>query len=196
MDTAIQESRRTKLVVACMLLGSAWSFASSIFGGGWASATAITALITAIDLAFIIRYRDTLFARLFVFGLAAGFTELIADAWLVDATQTLVYSQGGPFVWRSPLYMPFAWGNIVAALGYIGWRLGRDWPPLFAALAMATFGAFYIPAFEYWAAGADWWTYRNTTALGAAPLSIIAAEFLIILAVPFATRVAGGPPLW
>ena len=49
-------------------------------------------------------------ARLILFGLITGFVELAADAWIVDVTHTLDYSVGGgPMIWRSPFWMPFAW---------------------------------------------------------------------------------------
>jgi hypothetical protein len=58
------------------------------------------------------------------FGLTAGIGELGADAWLVDFTRTLDYSSGGgPMLWRSPLWMTFAWEVVAVQFGYLGLRL-------------------------------------------------------------------------
>ena len=90
----------------------------------WRTGIALNLFDNAILLTFVIRRRDHLLARLMLFGLAVGFAELPADAWLVDYTRTLDYSVGGgPMLWRSPIWMPFAWQIVAVQFGYLGLRL-------------------------------------------------------------------------
>ena len=59
-----------------------------------------------------------------VVGVAVGFAELPADAWLVQHTRTLDYSvRGGPMLWCSPAWMPLAWQVVAVQFGYLGLRL-------------------------------------------------------------------------
>src|SRR5271165_3898004 len=55
----------------------------------WRTGLALNLFDNALLLAFVLRHRDGLLARLMLFGLVAGFVELAADAWLVDFTHTL-----------------------------------------------------------------------------------------------------------
>ena len=85
---------------------------------------ALNVIDNCLLVGFVIVRRDVLLARFLVFGLAIGFAELAADAWLVDYTRTLDYSiGGGPMIWRSPLWMPLAWEVVAVQFGYIGLRL-------------------------------------------------------------------------
>ncbi len=54
-----------------------------------------------------------------IVAIVAGWVELLADWWLVSKTGTLVYYPGGPFILRSPLYMPFAWGIVLIQTAYV-----------------------------------------------------------------------------
>ena len=184
------EQRRMWFVVGTMLLGAAWSFAGSYMGGGWKSASVIVAIIFGLYVVYIARYRNAVLGRLLLVAITAGFAELLADRWLVDSTGTLFYVPGEPLLVRSPVYMPFAWSNVLVALAYLGSRIAERWSIAIACVALALFGAVYIPAYEYWANGSGWWTYRNTAAIGAAPFYIILGEFLIVLAMPIAARYA------
>jgi Domain of unknown function (DUF6989) len=96
----------------------------------------------------VIVRRDLLLARFVLFGLAVGFAELPADAWLVDYTRTLDYSiGGGQMIWRSPLWMPLAWEVVAVQFGYIGLRLWErfGWAGL---LMIGLLGAINIPFYE------------------------------------------------
>jgi hypothetical protein len=75
----------------------------------------------ALPVAFSVRYKDRLVARLMLVGLAVRVAELAADAWLVDATGTFDDSLGGgPMLWRSPAWMPLAWEMVGVQIGYLG----------------------------------------------------------------------------
>lgn len=180
---------RTRFVLLTLLLVLCCNFTSSLFGWGWRSATIITFSISALYVVYTWRYRDNFLARILLFSLAAGWTELVADWWLVDVTGTLMYQPGGLFVWCSPLYMPFAWTVVTTQLGYIGWWLGRRYGLIAASLLTGLIGAVNIPLYEQWARNADWWQYQNTTMLGYTPWYIIGGEFLIAFSLPAAMAV-------
>ena len=102
------ESRRAKFVLCTNLLALAWTFANSFFGLGPITAYAIIALEIGLNLAYICRYRDSLLGRLWLFGITAGWVELLADRWLVDGPALWSTMNGGhlycvrPFTCPSP----------------------------------------------------------------------------------------------
>ena len=93
----------------------------------------------------VARHRDFVLERLILFGVAVGVAELAADAWLVDYTQTLDYSIGGrPMLWRSPMWMPFAWEIVAVQFGYLGlwlWQRFDGW----GLIAIGLLDAINIP---------------------------------------------------
>ncbi|MEO1369624.1 MAG: hypothetical protein AAFX50_20790, partial [Acidobacteriota bacterium] len=112
-----------------------------------------------------------------LFGLAAGFTELIADWWLVHKTQSLVYPQAE--LVESPFYMPFAWTLIMAQmLGIAHWLRSR-YSVATAMLITALICGVNIPIYEHLAKDAGWWYYTNTPLFFSAPYYIILGEALI-----------------
>jgi len=125
--------------------------------------------------------RDSVLARWLVIGFVAGWLEIVADAWLVARTTSLVYPAGEPMVWRSPLYMPFAWTIVLAQLGIIAGWLGKRLSVLQASVACALLGGSMIPLYEHLAHDAGYWWYRDTPMVWNAPLYIIVAEFLLSL---------------
>jgi len=177
---------RTRFVLFTLCLVLGWNFASSLVGWGWPTATIISFGVVALFIGYVWRYHDNFVARIILFSLATGWVELLADQWLVDVTGTLVYLPGGPFVRRSPLYMPFAWTVVTAQLGYIGWWLSKRYNVIFASVLLGVIGAINIPLYEQWAKGANWWFYRNTSMLGNTPWYIISGEFLVALTLPVA----------
>ena len=177
---------RTRFVLLTLLLVLSWNFASSLVGWGWLTAAIITFGVAGLYVNFAWRHRDGFMARILLFSLAAGWTELLADRWLVAVTGTLVYLPGGPFVWRSPLYMPFAWMVVTTQLGYLGWWLSKRFGILSASVLIGVIGAINIPLYEQWARNANWWYYRNTSMIGNTPWYIICGEFLIALTLPVA----------
>jgi hypothetical protein len=61
----------------------------------WRTGAALNLVDNCLLVGFAVVRRDALFARFLLFGVVVGFTELAADAWLVDYTRTLDYSIGG-----------------------------------------------------------------------------------------------------
>lgn len=147
----------------------------------WKTGLALNLVDNAILLTFIARHRDLPLARFMVFGLAVGFAELAADAWLVDYTKTLDYSiGGGPMLWRSPLWMPFAWEIVAVQFGYVGlwlWQRYNGW----GLAAIGMLGAVNIPYYEEMARRINWWVYSNCRMLSFTPYYIILGEFGIAI---------------
>ena len=122
--------------------------------------------------------------------MALGFSELLADAWLVDSTRTLDYSiGGGPMIWRSPLWMPFAWEVVAVQFAALGmWLMGK-WNVL-GLMLTGVIGSINIPFYEEMALKTKWWSYSNCSMLLHTPYYIILGEFLIVLGVVlFARRI-------
>ena len=178
------EARRVRFIVFSVLLGIVWSLASSMMAVGPITAYIIVGIQCALYLGYTLRYRDGLIARLFLFSIAAGLTELLADWWLVEQTGSLLYDPSGPFLVQSPLYMPLSWALILIPLGYLGIQLGGYVSLPWATVLTAVGGAAYIPLYEHWATGARWWAYRSATMIGGVPWFIIVGELLLVLPLP------------
>ncbi len=162
-----------------LLLTLLWNGTCSLFSPGWIAAGLIVGINWVIFIVYFLVCRDQLLKRLMLFAIVGGWVELLADRWLVDITNSLVYQPGGPFVIRSPLYMPFAWGVVLIQTGYLGWRFLKLMGRGPAILLTGTLGASTIPLYEWWAKGAMWWHYQDTRMLGVVPLYIILGEFMI-----------------
>ena len=149
----------------------------------WRTGMVLNLFDNAIFMAYAIARRDRRVGRLMIFGLALGFTELFADAWLVDATHTLDYSiGGGPMLWRSPVWMPFAWEIVAIQFAVLGeWlvRKFKTWGIVLAGLI----GAINIPFYEEMALKTKWWVYGNCKMFSHTPYYIILGEFLIVMGI-------------
>ncbi len=156
-----------------------WNGTCSLFSPGWIAASLICGINWIIFIVYFLIKRNQLLKRLMLFAIVAGWVELLTDKWLVDITNSLVYQPGGPFVIRSPLYMPFAWGVVLIQTGYIGWRLLKFMGRGPTILLTGTLGASTIPLYEWWAKGAMWWYYQDTRMWGVVPIYIILGEFMI-----------------
>jgi hypothetical protein len=148
----------------------------------WRSAVMLNGIENLIVLAFVWRRRDGLLARFVLFGLAVGFTELAADAWLVDYTRTLDYSPGGGWMlWRSPAWMPLAWEMVAVQFGYLALRLQERFGRV-GLLMIGALGAVNIPYYEEMAKRIHWWQYSGCRMISQTPYYIIVGEFLIAVA--------------
>jgi hypothetical protein len=180
IEQSAQESERLRVVLATIVLNIvAVVIFAAVPWSNWRTGLGLGLVDNAILIAYVIRRRDSLIGHLMVFGLVAGFAELVADAWLVTGTRTLDYSIcGGPMLWRSPLWMPMAWEIVAVQFGYIGLRLADRWggPGLLAA---GVLGAVNIPFYEEMARRTNWWSYSNCRMLSHTPYYIIAGEYLI-----------------
>jgi hypothetical protein len=154
----------------------------------WRTGAALNLIDNCLLVGFAIVRRDALLARFLLFGLAVGFAELPADAWLVDYTLTLDYSiGGGPMIWRSPLWMPLAWEVVAVQFGYIGLRL---WERFRSAglLMIGLLGAINIPFYEEMARRIHWWQYNGCRMVSSTPWYIILGEFGIAIVLTLLAR--------
>ena len=159
----------------------------------WRTGAGLNLIDNALLIAFIIIRRDRFLANLMLFGLAVGFVELASDAWLVEVLKTLDYSNGvdragfNPMIWRSPIWMPFAWQIVAVQFGYLGLRLYERfrWRGL---LLVGLLGAINIPYYEEMALRINWWRYTNCAMLLHTPYAIIVGEFLIAIYFGYAAR--------
>ena len=174
------EKARLQVVLATIALNVAAVFYFAVVPwSDWRTGLTLNLIDNVILIAHVIRRRDSFMAHLMVFGLVVGFVELAADAWLVDGTRTLDYSLGGgPMLWRSPIWMPFAWEIVAVQFGYIGSRLADRWNWA-GLLATGILGAINIPFYEEMARRTNWWAYSNCRMLLHTPYYIIAGEYLI-----------------
>src|SRR5438477_6585546 len=169
------------IVVVSLLTLAPWS--------DWRTGAALNVIDNCLLVGFVIVRRDVLLARFLVFGLAVGFAELAADAWLVDYTRTLDYSiGGGPMIWRSPLWMPLAWEVVAVQFGYIGLRLWERFSKL-GLLIIAVLGAINIPFYEEMARRIHWWQYTGCRMISFTPWYIILGEFGIALVFALLARI-------
>jgi hypothetical protein len=178
----VLERDRLHIVIATIAINVvAVALLTFVPGSDWRTATALNLIDNTLLLGFVLVRRDRFLARLMVFGLAAGITELGADAWLVEFTRTLDYSPGGgPMLWRSPLWMPFAWEVVAVQFGYLGLRLRQRFGPL-GLLLIGVLGAINIPYYEEMARRIHWWSYSGCRMLSFTPWYIIAGEFGIAM---------------
>lgn len=185
MYTTTADRRRWTLTLVTLGLSLVGDSVAAIFGLGWTAASLLGGVLLAIYALYTLVTRDPVIARLMLFGLVVGFGELPADAFGVTTTRTLVYWPGGPFIWDTPLYMPFSWLTVIAQLGFMGAWLVPRWGARRAAIAMAIFGGINIPIYEFLAKFAHFWYYQNTPLLfGVTPYYVILAEALLSMSLP------------
>jgi len=168
------------IVAVSLLTFAPWS--------DWRTGVALNVVDNCLLVGFVLVRSDALLARFLLFGLVVGFTELAADAWLVDYTHTLDYSiGGGPMIWRSPFWMPLAWEVVAVQFGYIGLRLWERFGKL-GLFLIALLGAINIPFYEEMARRIHWWQYSGCPMISFTPWYIILGEFGIALAFALLAR--------
>jgi fluoride ion exporter CrcB/FEX len=178
----VLERDRLRVVIATIVINIvAVSLLTFVPWSDWRTGAALNIVDNCLLVGFVLAKRDALLARFLFFGLVIGFTELAADAWLVDYTHTLDYSiGGGPMIWRSPLWMPLAWEVVAVQFGYIGLRLYECFGKLGLAL-IGLLGAINIPFYEEMARRIHWWQYSGCRMISFTPWYIILGEFGIAL---------------
>ena len=176
------ERDRLRVVIATIVINIvAVSLLTFAPWSDWRTGAALNIVDNCLLVGFVLVRRDALLARFLFFGLVVGFTELAADAWLVDYTHTLDYSiGGGPMIWRSPLWMPLAWEVVAVQFGYIGLRLWERFGKL-GLFLIALLGAINIPFFDDMARRIHWWQYSGCRMISFTPWYIILGEFGIAL---------------
>ena len=176
------ECERLCIVIATIIINvAAVSLLTFAPWSDWRTGAALNIVDNCLLVGFTLVRRDALLGRFLLFGLLVGFTELPADAWLVDYTGTLDYSiGGGPMIWRSPLWMPSAWEVVAVQFGYVGLRLWERFGKI-GLLMIGTLGAINIPFYEEMARRIHWWQYKDCRMISFTPWYIILGEFGIAL---------------
>jgi Domain of unknown function (DUF6989) len=176
------ECDRLRVVIATIVINIvAVSLLTFAPWSDWRTGVALNIVDNCLLVGVMLAKRDALLARFLRFGLIVGFTELAADAWLVDYTHTLDYSiGGGPMIWRSPFWMPLAWEVVAVQFGYIGLRLWEHFGKL-GLFLVALLGAINIPFYEEMARRIHWWQYGGCRMISFTPWYIILGEFGIAL---------------
>jgi hypothetical protein len=168
------------IVAVALLTFAPWS--------DWRTGAALNVVDNCLLVGFALVRRDRLLGPFLIFGVAVGFGELPADAWLVDYTRTLDYSiGGGPMIWRSPLWMPLAWEVVAVQFGYIGLRLWERFGNL-GLLMIGLLGAINIPFYEEMARRIHWWQYSSCRMISFTPWYIIVGEFGIAITLALLAR--------
>ena len=183
------ERDRLRVVIATIVINIvALSLLTFAPWSDWRTGAALNVVDNCLLVGFVLVRSDALLARFLLFGLVVGFTELAADAWLVDYTHTLDYSiGGGPMIWRSPFWMPLAWEVVAVQFGYIGLRLWERFGKL-GLFLIALLGAINIPFYEEMARRIHWWQYSGCPMISFTPWYIILGEFGIALAFALLAR--------
>ena len=93
-DTSLERDRLRVVIATIVINIVAVSVLTFAPWSDWRTGVALNIVDNCLLVGFVLFRRDALLARFLLFGLVAGFTELAADAWLVDYTRTLDYSIG------------------------------------------------------------------------------------------------------
>jgi hypothetical protein len=183
------EPKRLRVVIATIVINVvAVALLTFAPWSNWRTGLALNLFDNAILLGFVYLHRDELLLRFMLLGVVAGFTELVADAWLVNYTHTLDYSiGGGPMLWRSPVWMPFAWEIVAVQFGYLGLRLQEHFGR-FGLVVIGLLGAINIPYYEEMAWRIHWWKYDGCRMISGTPYYIIIGEFLIAMVFAFLVK--------
>lgn len=183
------KNERLKVILLTIVLNiTAVVIFANVPWSDWRTGMALNFLDNVILISYALIRRDRLMFYLIGFGLALGFTELAADAWLVDHTRTLDYSiGGGPMIWRSPLWMPFAWQVVAVQFAVLGIWLAEKFPR-WGIWLTGMIGAINIPFYEEMALRTKWWAYHDCRMFLHTPYYIILGEFFIVVSIVFFAR--------
>ena len=151
----------TAVVTISIVVVSLWIGLSSVLKAGWKSAAILSYSVFAALLAYGFWRGNTFFLAMLGFSLVAGFTELLADRWLVRNTGKLHYAPREQFLVASPMYMPFSWAVILMEFAWTGSRIGGIYGIGWGVAAAAVGGGILIPFFEHCAKGAGFWYYTD-----------------------------------
>ncbi|HXO93127.1 MAG TPA: hypothetical protein VN825_03270, partial [Candidatus Acidoferrum sp.] len=187
-DPALERGRLCVVIATIVINVIAVSLLTFAPWSDWRTGAALNLVDNCLLVGFTVVRRDALLARFLLFGVVVGFTELIADAWLVDYTRTLDYSiGGGPMIWRSPLWMPLAWEVVAVQFGYVGLRLWERFGKT-GLLMIGLLGAINIPFYEEMARRIHWWQYSGCRMISFTPWYIILGELGIAVAFALLSR--------
>ncbi len=187
-DAALERGRLRIVIATIVINVMAVSLLTFASWSDWRTGAALNFVDNCLLIGFALVRRDVLLWRFLIFGTIVGFTELTADAWLVDYTRTLDYSAGGgPMIWRSPVWMPLAWEVVAVQFGYIGLRLWERFGKT-GLVMIGLLGAINIPFYEEMARRIHWWQYSGCRMISYTPWYIIFGEFGIAIAFAWLAR--------
>ena len=178
------DTRRMWFILGSMVVAIGCLVLAALKYHGWYSAALWGFGFSAIYLLYAIIFNDKIMLHILLFTAVAGFTELLADNWLVVHTKTLLYPFE-PKLLSSPSYMPFSWIVVLTQVGYIGYLINKKHSLLFTSIAVGLLGCCIIPFYEFLAIHAGWWSYTGAPMIGGiVPVYIMVAEGLLMLSVP------------
>jgi uncharacterized protein with NAD-binding domain and iron-sulfur cluster len=181
--------REASFIVSTMLITLGFAALDATMGFGDSSAFFLAFGMFGWMCWYAYNNADVFLQRLLLFGTAAGFTELLADRWLVEGIQSLVYPAHEAMLLVSPAYMPFAWAVILIQVGYLGYLYSSRKSMIHAFLFTFVLGMLFIPAFELLAKYADWWAYVDTEKMFLnTPFYIILGKVFVCLMLPIVFR--------
>ena len=187
-DAALERGRLLVVIATIAINVVAVSLLTFASWSDWRTGAALNFVDNCLLIGFALVRRDVLLWRFLIFGTIVGFTELTADAWLVDYTRTLDYSAGGgPMIWRSPVWMPLAWEVVAVQFGYIGLRLWERFGKT-GLVMIGLLGAINIPFYEEMARRIHWWEYSGCRMISYTPWYIILGEFGIAVVFAWLAR--------
>lgn len=186
MDRFIQVTRTKEaiFIISTMVVTIGVALLSARFDWGYPSAFWLATGMYGAIATFAVWSDDAFLKKMLLFGIAAGLTELLADAWLVNGIKSLVYPAEELKIWASPNYMPFAWAVVLIQVGYLGWLYAQHHSMLKAMGISFLIGMSFIPMFETCAKFAGWWYYHPCPMILNTPVYIIVGEGLITLVLP------------
>ncbi|MEI6583442.1 MAG: FAD-dependent oxidoreductase [Chitinophagia bacterium] len=132
---------------------------------------------------------DSFMQRIIVLGTAAGFTELLANNWLIKGLHALNFPDHQPSFFSTPAYMPFAWALILVQIGYVGYIYSFKKSTTKAFILNFSLGILLIAVFNIVAKNAHWWEYaKSEHMLLQTPTFILLGNGLICAVLPFIFR--------
>ena len=93
-DPALERGRLCVVIATIVINVTAVSLLTFAPWSDWRTGAALNFVDNCLLVGFAVVRGDAFLARFLLFGVVVGFTELAADAWLVDYTRTLDYSIG------------------------------------------------------------------------------------------------------
>jgi len=174
------------VLILLVSMSALLTFSGLVIRQYWIYEVVTGAFLSAIVI-YILVTRERLLANLLVFGLVAGFLELVTDWYHVEVLRTLVYDRMSCSIWASPGYMPFGWAILLFQYGYAAVRLSEFIGTAKTTVLLIAFGASMTPWYEELAWHAQHWHYQGSPAIGHTPYWVSLSYSLIMAAVGMLT---------
>jgi len=195
-ENAETNKRRFAMIWGTTGAAQGWSVFSAIFHLGPPASAFMTFVLVISMTLYAFMQKDGLVVRLLLFGIVAGWGELLADAWGVVGNETLHYPDGLK-IWCSPWYMPFSWVPVMVQVGWLAVWIERKRGLFVASVVTMLLGSSNIPVYELLAKYQGAWYYDNChLVFGATPVYVILSEALLCAAMPTILHNTTKCPLW